>query len=256
MAELFQLIKNIALKPSILKNQNHIFLLSHMRANTSLLGHILGEHEEINGYYEKHIGYYSWKSLLRQKGLYFAAHPKETVKANIFDKILHDGHEISETILNHSMTKFLISLREPEISVKSAVSMFSKSIPDHEFTNPDTVCAYYMNRADSLATYSQKLKNRYFYYDAEQLVENSSDTLQKISKYLGLNAPLQEKFTPKKLTGIGDGGDHTGNLLTGNIIKKSNTYEEIELSNTQINNLTKKYNDVRELLINNAVNDT
>jgi hypothetical protein len=253
MAEFFQLIKNVVLKPSILKHQNHIFLLSHMRANTSLLGHILGEHEEINGYYEKHIGYYSWKSLLRQKGLYFALHPKEPVKANIFDKLLHDGHEISDAILNRPNTKFLISLREPEISVKSAVSMFSKKLPDHEFTNPSIVCAYYMNRADSLVTYSQKLKNRYFYYDAEQLIENSSKTLEQISKYLGLTLPLKEKFTPKTLTGIGDGGDHTGNLLSGNIIKKSNIYEEIQLSDKQIDDLTKKYSEVRVILINNAI---
>ena len=29
-----------------------ILLLSHMRANTSLFGHILGTHPEINGYHE------------------------------------------------------------------------------------------------------------------------------------------------------------------------------------------------------------
>jgi hypothetical protein len=34
-----------------------IFLLSHMRAFTSLAGHILGSHPQINGYYEMHISY-------------------------------------------------------------------------------------------------------------------------------------------------------------------------------------------------------
>ena len=34
-----------------------IFLLSHMRAYTSLAGHILGSHPQINGYYEMHLGY-------------------------------------------------------------------------------------------------------------------------------------------------------------------------------------------------------
>ena len=33
----------------------HIFLLSHMRANTSLISHILGSHPQISGYYEMHL---------------------------------------------------------------------------------------------------------------------------------------------------------------------------------------------------------
>jgi len=45
-----------------------------MRANTSLFGHILGSSPEINGYYEMHISYYSWKSLIRQKLIYLENH--------------------------------------------------------------------------------------------------------------------------------------------------------------------------------------
>jgi len=32
-----------------------------------LLSHIFGSNPEVEGYYELHMGYYSWKSLLRQK---------------------------------------------------------------------------------------------------------------------------------------------------------------------------------------------
>ncbi|WP_412971979.1 hypothetical protein [Glaciecola sp. MF2-115] len=252
MAEFFELVKNIAAKPSILKPQTHIFLLSHMRANTSLLGHILGEHDEINGYYEMHIGYYSWKSFLRQKSKYFAQHPKEVVKKNIFDKILHDGHGVTDYILKNSSSKFLISLRQPEITVRSTVAMFQKNLPNHEFTDPDVVTNYYINRADSLATYSEKLKSCYFYYDAEELIDNSNETLKRISEFLELNAPLKEKFSPKKLTGVGDGGDHTGNLMTGNIIKKTNKYDDIKLTENQINTLELKYSQVRKVLIKNS----
>lgn len=34
-----------------------IFLLSHMRAYTSLAGHNLGSHPSINGYYKMHISH-------------------------------------------------------------------------------------------------------------------------------------------------------------------------------------------------------
>jgi hypothetical protein len=43
-----------------------IFLLSHMRAFTSLAGHILGSHPQINGYYEMHISYEDASALERQ----------------------------------------------------------------------------------------------------------------------------------------------------------------------------------------------
>ena len=36
---------------------DRIFLLSHMRAFTSLTGHILGSHPKINGFYEMHFSY-------------------------------------------------------------------------------------------------------------------------------------------------------------------------------------------------------
>jgi hypothetical protein len=43
-----------------------IFLLSHMRAYTSLAGYILGSHPQINGYYEMHLGYEEPAALDRQ----------------------------------------------------------------------------------------------------------------------------------------------------------------------------------------------
>ena len=45
-----------------------IFLLSHMRAFTSLAGHILGSHPQINGYYEMHLSYEDAAALDRQRG--------------------------------------------------------------------------------------------------------------------------------------------------------------------------------------------
>lgn len=44
-----------------------IFLLSHMRAHTSLMAHILGSHSQINGYYEMHLDYEDASALDRQR---------------------------------------------------------------------------------------------------------------------------------------------------------------------------------------------
>ncbi|MBM4190547.1 MAG: hypothetical protein FJ210_07540, partial [Betaproteobacteria bacterium] len=44
--------------------------MSHMRAFTSLAGHILGSHPQINGYYEMHISYADAAALDRQLALF------------------------------------------------------------------------------------------------------------------------------------------------------------------------------------------
>ncbi len=85
---------------AILLPKRHIFLLSHMRAYTSLFGHIMGSNPAICGYYEMHIGYYSWKSLIRQKLLYFENEEAKPGFSCMFDKVLHNEHSVALKILN------------------------------------------------------------------------------------------------------------------------------------------------------------
>ena len=126
-----QMFRTLLKTPQILIPIEHLFLLSHMRANTSLFGHLLGSHPDISGYYELHIGYYSWKSLLREKLIYFSEHKYDSPKI-MFDKILHNDHEIENSILTHKHCRFILSLREPEQSIKSIVSMYIKKGAKHE----------------------------------------------------------------------------------------------------------------------------
>jgi hypothetical protein len=83
-------ISSKALKTAaILLPKQHIFLLSHMRSYTSLYGHIMGFNPAICGYYKMHIGYYSWKSLIRQKLLYFESEATKPGFSCMFDEVLH-----------------------------------------------------------------------------------------------------------------------------------------------------------------------
>ena len=59
-----------------------IFLLSHMRAYTSLAGHILGSHPQINGYYEMHSGMRVVSALER------VARYRDPIKANVAEYAL------------------------------------------------------------------------------------------------------------------------------------------------------------------------
>ncbi len=239
-------------KPSILAKKKHIFLLSHMRANTSLIGHILGDHPQVSGYYEMHNGYYSWKSLLRQKAIYTEAHPTEKLGDFMFDKILHNGHEVDDNVLLSTDCLPLVCIRAPIESVKSAIAQFRKKRPSHEFTNVGPVIQYYLNRLDRLAEYAKKLPNGYFYYDAEAIKSNTNFLLSELTHYLKLDSLLKAKFKSKNLTGKGKGGDHSGNLLKGEIVKTESNYDEIDLTNQQVDVLTTHYETVRKMLISNA----
>ena len=66
-----------------------------MRANTSLMGHILGSHKQIYGYYEMHLSYRTENDLIKQKELYAT---KDVIKSSsryLFDKILHNVRNVT-----------------------------------------------------------------------------------------------------------------------------------------------------------------
>jgi hypothetical protein len=252
MSEFTRYVFEVLKAPNLLSTRKHLFLLSHMRANTSLIGHLLGDHEQISGYYEMHIGYYSWKSFIRQKLMYATAHQSERLSEVMFDKILHNDHEMSDYTLNARESLFLISIREPVSAVKSAVSQFRKTLPEHEFTSVDTTVDYYLNRLTQLQAYSDVLKGKYFYYDAEDVVGNPNELLPKLSRFIGLKTDIVSTFKPKALTGVGAAGDHSGNLLKGEIVKKKSDYSDIVLSEEQELRLKRHYDEVRVVLQANA----
>jgi len=69
-----------------------IFLLSHMRAFTSLAGHILGSHPQINGYYEMHLSYEDASALDQQLDVYRASDALKPNSRYLFDKLLHNDY--------------------------------------------------------------------------------------------------------------------------------------------------------------------
>ena len=76
-----------------------IFLLSHMRAYSSLIGHILGSHPHINGYYEMHLSYTSASDLDQQLRLYMQTETPEPGSIYLFDKPLHNDYALDTDIL-------------------------------------------------------------------------------------------------------------------------------------------------------------
>lgn len=203
----------------VLLPKKHIFLLSHMRAYTSLFGHIMGSNPAICGYYEMHIGYYSWKSLVRQKLLYARSEKPKPGFSFMFDKVLHDDHEVSGRILNREDVSAIFSLRHPRQTLPSILALYRETYPSHEFTSEAAATDYYIQRLRTLAGIAGAIGRPYFYLDAETLVEKPGDSLGSLGRWLRLETPLSPDYDVQKKTAKRRYGDTSARLESGHIVE-------------------------------------
>jgi hypothetical protein len=234
--ELFQHLKTILRHPSILRPYKRIILLSHMRANTSLLGHVLGSNPQIEGYYELHIGYYSWKSFIRQKLKYFSEHSPKKNATYMFDKVLHNEHYVNPDVFS-SDDIVIIMVRDPISTIKSIQKLFLKVDPSHENTNPENARAYYISRLEQLINLAKKLQGQYYFLNADDLTQSPDSILDFLTKKLELKTPLSKKYNLFKNTGVKGTGDSSENMVKGEIQAKMLTpvnYADVDTELGQI----------------------
>ncbi len=247
-------ITRLARNPNHLFNHRNIFLFSHMRANTSLFGHILGSHPDIEGYYEMHIGYYSWKSLWRQKLLYLENHTAKPSSKIFFDKLLHDYCVVAPQILARPKTQSIFMLRGPEKTIKSIIGLYRKIQPDHTFATPEGATTYYMERVATLAKLATNMPNGFYYLDADDLIAHSEKTLQSLSDWLGLSEPLSPEYKMFSKTGAPQAGDPSDLMKTGTISKNQHNYHDIVVSPELLLAADAAYVESRNTIITYAMN--
>lgn len=234
---------------SVLLPKKHIFLLSHMRAYTSLFGHIMGSNPSICGYYEMHIGYYSWRSLVRQKLLYARSEKPKPRFSFMFDKVLHDDHEVSPNILNRGDVHTIFSLRHPQRTIPSILKLYRDIYPTHEFTSEVVATDYYVQRLETLARIATALDRPFFYLDAETLVANPRESLDRLGHWLQLDTPLSPDYNVQKKTSRKRYGDTSGKLESGHILNGAPGPEWTPAEPETLNRAIAVYDRVRQALI-------
>ncbi|MBU6257230.1 MAG: hypothetical protein KGJ30_20065 [Burkholderiales bacterium] len=246
------LLSALASNPSLVLRHRNIFLLSHMRANTSLLGHLLGSHPQIEGYYEMHIGYYSWKSLWRQKMLHFADHDAKPGARYMFDKVLHDGHAVAMPLLERRSSSTILMLREPTQSIRSLVVLYREHLPAQPEAEVEGAARYYIDRLKSLARVARDLRSPYFYLDAELIVSDTAPTLAALGDWLQLSSPIPTEYGVFNRTGSGAAGDHSARLKSGKVAAHKRSYDEIEIPAALHDEALQAYAEHRATLIGRA----
>ena len=238
-------LKNIA---HIVKPKTHVLLLSHMRSYSSLFGHLIGEHKAVDGYYEMHIGYYSKRSLIRQKVLYYRDNLAKPNAGYMFDKVLHNEHEINSRMLNLLGDNILISLRHPSTAVPSIQEYYSNKYPENELAIFSNAEQYYKQRLKSLEEYSRKIKGRYFYFDAETIINAPNSLLKELQEYLKLASPIPTTYNKRANTGTNNTGDTSASIKEGKIMPEVSRTTSNEIQNSTF----ELYEDVRKTLCCNS----
>ena len=229
----WSVLRAAAANPRLVLEHHNIFLLSHMRANTSLFGHLVGSHPLIEGYYEMHIGYFSWKSLWRQKWRHFAGHPAKPGARYMFDKLLHDGHHVAPSLLLRPSSRTIFMTRAAEQSVKSLVVLYRKQLPHLPEATVQGATDYYVQRMDSLARAASTPGLRYFYLDAERLIDDPASTLNALSSWLELPSPIPTAYGTFENTGRGNAGDHSDRLKSGQVSRAASDYSDVVMTPEQ-----------------------
>ncbi len=216
-----------------------------MRAYSSLAGHILGSHPEINGYYELHLDYQQDDSQ-RLQVLHYQKH--DSLKKNsrfLFDKLLHNRYRLTDHLIHNKNNRILVSIRKPEATLKSILKLFRNKPDPAPFQHAEEVTYYYCERLDALAEFCKRNKGHYFYYDAEEWVQQPEVLLPKLQTWLGLSTELTEKYQQFSQTGKARAGDSSEKILAGEINKRSSDYCEIKLEQKWIDLALEKYEACR-----------
>jgi hypothetical protein len=199
--------------------RNRIFLLSHMRANTSVLGHILGSNPAIEGYYEMQRSYTRRVDFRLQQLFFYARHEPKPGAVYMFDKILHDKYRLADALLGAD-DRIVIMIRKPGPAISSITRLFGAK-PGHKFSTFAGAESYYAGRLASLRRHAERLEGRFMLLRSEDLLERTESSLEKLAAFLALRVPLSAQYEVFPNTGVAGAGDTSALIQSGRIASQA-----------------------------------
>ncbi|OZA28166.1 MAG: hypothetical protein B7X91_06115 [Hydrogenophilales bacterium 17-64-11] len=229
-----------------------IFLLSHMRAYTSLAGHILGSHPRINGYYEMHLGYEEAAALDRQLEAFRHDEALKPGSRYLFDKLLHNDYALKPERLGLADIKILLALAEPAHTIRSIVHLFRQKPDPDLYASPVAAANYYIERVRALAEFCRTTDWPYSYFDAELLQRVPERLLPRLTAWLELDSPLSERYEVFSQTGKARRGDTSERVRSGRIDRGRSDYSEVAIPEDALKAAAEAYRECREEIVARA----
>jgi len=229
-----------------------IFLLSHMRAFTSLAGHVLGSHPQINGYYEMHISYEDASALDRQLEVFRQGDVLKADSRYLFDKLLHNDDVLKPERLGLADIKILVALAEPAHTIKSIVHLFRQKPDPDLYASPVEAAKYYVERVRAIAEFCRTTDWPYTYFDAELLVRAPERLLPRLTDWLELESPLSERYEVFSQTGKARRGDSSERVRSGRIDRARTDYSHVVIPEEALQAAREAYRECREQIVAGA----
>lgn len=223
-----------------------------MRAYTSLVGHILGSHPEIDGYYEMHRAYRFADDLERQARQFAAHDAVKPASRWLFDKLLHNDYTLNLALPELADATILIALRAPEPTLKSIVALFAHKNQDDLYADPAGATAYYIARLHALAAFAAQHPRRFYAFDAETIRSDTPRLLAGLGRWLHLATPLAETYRTFSQTGMAGAGDSSPALAAGRVVRTENRHPAIALDPALVQKAAAAYQHCRAQLLAHA----
>ncbi len=216
-----------------------------MRAYTSLAGHILGSHPDINGYYELHHDYRQDDGY-QQQVLRYQKHDRLKKESHyLFDKLLHNDYQLTERLIQNPDNRILVSIRRPQPTIKSIINLFRNKQQPHPYQNESEATRYYCERLQYLNSFCQCYRGYYHYYDAEDWIQQPEILLPQLQNWLGLHSPLSQTYQQFSQTGKPRAGDSSETIKRGEIKREKTDYSDIELETNMLTEALDLYQQCR-----------
>lgn len=229
---------------ALFKPRRYILILSHMRARTTLLSHVLGSHENVCGYKELHCSYSSSIDVLRMK----AALVDETRFGSadfLLDKLLHNRLQICSKIFEPDQILPIFVLREPKGSMSSMMQMHHDINRSNQF---DHLYAYYVERLDRLAELAAIWGSRALYIESDSIVNSTDKVLSATTDFLGLSSPLSKEYQTFSGTGRAGMGDPGKNIHAGVILNHTPSAARMTIPPDALTRAHQKYQALHSVL--------
>jgi hypothetical protein len=225
-----------------------------MRAYSSLLGHIIGSHPRINGYYEMHQSYLRDADLAQQIADYSQHDTLKQDSYYQFDKLLHNDYRLNLSLPALQDAVIFIALRQPEPTIKSIIKLFRQKSTDHLYTQPAGATDYYLERLQTLTDFAQQHPQRYHYFDTEKVCTDTDRLLSQLQQWIRVAEPLSREYGSFAKTGVAGAGDTSPLIHTGKILPDfQEVVDDVELDATLLQQAEQVYQNCRQQLIGNAL---
>lgn len=183
-----------------------ILILSHMRAASTALAHVLASHPQISGYGETHVPHDGTGAPgrvlvnLARRGAFDPRAPY------LLDKLLHNRLDTGPTP-GFQTARAIVLLRAPGPTVASLQRLAART-GVAEGTNAATAAQYYLDRVTRLTAHWARLPaDRRLGLTTATLLNTPEVALRQISDVLDLTPQLSNRYSAHPAAATGGGGD-------------------------------------------------